>query len=109
MTTLVWSSRRSVHGMKASFPQRGHRSGFAPGGSCDGSQGIFAVIAADDITAVRAWIATRRRPLMTLVEFGDAAARTPWPRARQHASPVAVTRSGLSHERAGARAFTIRE
>jgi hypothetical protein len=42
------------------LPHRGHRSGFAPGGSCEGSQGIFAVIAADDITADSGWIATRR-------------------------------------------------
>jgi hypothetical protein len=33
ITTLVWSSRRNVHGMNAALPHRGHRSGLAPGGS----------------------------------------------------------------------------
>ena len=43
-TCLLISSRRSVHGMKASRPQRGQRSGRAPGGSVDGSHGILAGI-----------------------------------------------------------------
>ena len=43
-TTLVWSSRRSVQGMNAAFPQPGHRSGRAPAGTWDGSQGTFAVM-----------------------------------------------------------------
>jgi hypothetical protein len=44
MTVLVWSSRRRVHGMNARFPHRGHRSGLAPGGNCDGNHGTFAVM-----------------------------------------------------------------
>jgi hypothetical protein len=36
--------------MKASRPQRGQRSGRAPGGSVDGSHGILAGIANDAIT-----------------------------------------------------------
>jgi NAD+ synthase (glutamine-hydrolysing) len=45
ITTLVRSSRRSVHGMNADFPQRGHRSELAPGGNCDGNHGTFAGMA----------------------------------------------------------------
>jgi hypothetical protein len=30
--------------MNAAFPHRGHRSGRAPGGSCDGNHGTFAGI-----------------------------------------------------------------
>ena len=44
-TTFVRSSRRSVHGMKPALPQRGQRSGRAPGGSFEGSHGTFAVTA----------------------------------------------------------------
>jgi len=44
-TCLLRSSRRSVQGMKASRPQRGQRSGRAPGGSVDGNHGIFAGMA----------------------------------------------------------------
>jgi hypothetical protein len=62
MTALVWSSRRSVQGMNAAFPHRGHRSGFAPGGNREGSHGTLAVIAADDITAVRTLRARLRVP-----------------------------------------------
>ena len=49
-TCLLMSSRRSVHGMKASRPQRGQCSGRAPGGSVDGNHGILAGIANDAIT-----------------------------------------------------------
>src|SRR5688572_13323319 len=45
ITTFVRSSRRSVHGMNAAFPQRGHRSGFAPAGSLDGNHGTLAGMA----------------------------------------------------------------
>jgi hypothetical protein len=42
ITVFVRSSRRSVQGMNAALPHRGHRSGLAPAGNRDGNHGTFA-------------------------------------------------------------------
>ena len=64
ITILVWSSRRSVHGMNASRPHRGQRSGLAPGGSCDGNHGTFA--------GMRRSTASRRMPACEIAAYGGA-------------------------------------